>query len=251
VDVVELIRRRARREFRVPVPMRPLDDRKNFKDIILTLSEADAKKEAGRCLDCHKMCSICVGVCPNLAIMTYQIAPFEARLPDLTAVGGRVARSPGRTFRVDQPFQVAVLTDFCNECGDCATFCPTAGRPYKDKPRLYLTRREFERERDNAFMVFRNRNAWAMQAKVGGATHEIVWNGDLRYNSPKVHATLDPDTFDLRTAGVGPACAEGDAVSLDACASMYVLLRGLRESMSHLPTAEIDQAAPLAPAADA
>ncbi len=251
VNVVDLIRRRARREFRVPVPMRSLEDRRNFKDIILTLSEADAKKEAGRCLDCHKMCSICVGVCPNLAIMTYKTAPFEARLPDLKVSGGRLARSLGRTFRVDQQFQIAILTDFCNECGDCATFCPTAGRPYKDKPRLYLTRREFEREKDNAFMVFHDGSVWAMQAKFGSATHDIVWNGDLRYNSPKVRATLDPDTFDLKTADMGPACAEGDAVSLDECANMYVLLRGLRDSMSHMPTATIDEAAPLVQAAKA
>jgi hypothetical protein len=32
---------------------------------------------------------------------------------------------------------------------------------------------------------------------------------------------------------------------------MYVLLRGLRDSLSHVPTAEIDAAAPLAPAANA
>jgi hypothetical protein len=32
---------------------------------------------------------------------------------------------------------------------------------------------------------------------------------------------------------------------------MFVLLRGLRDSMSHMPTAEIDEAAPLAPAGKA
>jgi hypothetical protein len=114
---------------------------------------------------------------------------------------------------------------------------------------LYLTRGEFEREQDNAFTVFRDGSVWAMQARFGGATHDIVWNGDLRYNSPKLRATLDPESFDLKTADIGPACAEGDAVSLDACASMVVLLRGLRDSMSHVPTATIDEAAPLARAA--
>ena len=33
-----------------------------------------------------------------------------------------------------------MLTDFCNECGNCVTFCPTSGEPYRDKPRLYLDR---------------------------------------------------------------------------------------------------------------
>jgi putative selenate reductase len=183
--------------------------------------------------------------------MTYKATPFEARLPDLKAAGGRIARSLGHTFRVDQQFQIAILTDFCNECGDCATFCPTAGRPYKDKPRLYLNRKEFEHEKDNAFMVFRDDHAWAMQAKFGGATHDIVLNGDLKYSSPKLRASIDPKTFKVKSVEPGPDCAEGESPSLDACASMYVLLSGLRDSMPHVPTAVIDAAAPLAPAGKA
>ena len=80
-----------------------------------------------------------------------------------------------------QAFQVAVLTDFCNECGNCTTFCPTAGQPYRDKPRLYLDRQEFEAQQDNAFMVFRKRDQWAMEARWQGATHRIELNGELDY----------------------------------------------------------------------
>jgi putative selenate reductase len=191
------------------------------------------------------MCSICVSVCPNLAILTYGITPFEARLPGLSAAGGRLSRSLGRTYRVDQQFQIAVLTDFCNECGDCTTFCPTAGRPYRDKPRLYLRRAEFERESDNAFMVFRDGGTWAMQARFGGETHGLVLDAELRYASPRLRATLDPVSFELRSAEPGPSCADGESVDLDACANMFVLLRGLRDSLSHVPTAAIDEAAPL------
>ncbi|NIT94709.1 MAG: hypothetical protein GWM91_04295, partial [Actinobacteria bacterium] len=61
-------------------------------------------------------------------------------------------RDPKR-FVVDQPLQIAVLTDFCNECGNCVTFCPTSGEPYRDKPRLYLDRADFLAESDNAFMM--------------------------------------------------------------------------------------------------
>ena len=30
-------------------------------------------------------------------------------------------------------YQVVHIDAFCNECGNCATFCPWDGRPYKDK----------------------------------------------------------------------------------------------------------------------
>ena len=58
----------------------------------------------------------------------------------------RCERVQGHSYGLDQEEQVAILTDFCNECGNCATFCPTAGRPYADKPRLYLRRAEAEAE---------------------------------------------------------------------------------------------------------
>ncbi|MCK7538374.1 MAG: hypothetical protein MZV63_49195 [Marinilabiliales bacterium] len=34
--------------------------------------------EAGRCLWCDEMCSICTTVCPNLANRTYECEPMSA-----------------------------------------------------------------------------------------------------------------------------------------------------------------------------
>lgn len=237
-DMADLIGRRARREFRVPVPHRPLEDRQNFEEVVLTLSKEDAQKEAARCLDCQKLCSICVGVCPNLAIVTYPVKPFEARLPDLTVQNGRIEKAHGETYRVDQPYQVAVLTDFCNECGNCVTFCPTSGKPYKDKPRLYLNRTEFLAERDNAFMIFRENQTVSMDARFAGDTHHLlVEQGTLHYAGPLFRARLMEDGFVLEEAELTNGSQNGDRLSLRECAAMYVLLKGLGESMPHLPAA--------------
>ncbi len=237
VDVVDLQRRRSHREFRVPVPELPVSNRTGFDEILLTLSEEEARREASRCLDCHRICSLCVSVCPNLAFFTYRAEAFEARLPELTLRGGQVASAPGRLYRVDQPFQVAVLTDFCNECGNCATFCPTSGRPYRDKPRLYLRRSEFEAEPDNAFMVSRPNGAWRLEARFGGATHEITIGDDVVYVSPKLRAKLDAKTFEVREIVPAASWAEGETLSLNEAAAMFVLLRSVRDSAGHMPTA--------------
>jgi len=193
IDQAELLRRRSRREWRVPSPHTPLKDRDNSREVVLTYDAQQARAEAARCLDCDTYCSLCVGVCPNLALLTYETAVSAQDGP------------------VQQPFQVAVLADLCNECGNCTTFCPTAGRPYRDKPRLYLDRPEFEAQQDNAFMVFRNKDQWAMDARWQGSTHHIELDSDLDY------------------AGNEPPSAQ-------PYLSMLVLLRGLAKSMPHLPT---------------
>ena len=39
----------------------------------------------------------------------------------------------------------------CVSCGACVTACPTSGKPYKDRPRMYLDQAEFDAESSNAF----------------------------------------------------------------------------------------------------
>jgi putative selenate reductase len=236
-DLHQLLRRRAHRDWRVPVTYTPLDERMNFNETILTYTPEQAMAEASRCLDCHEICSLCVGVCPNMALMTYRSEPFIASLPTLAITAGEVELGETAEFRADQLFQIAVLTDFCNECGNCTTFCPTAGEPYRDKPRLYLDREDFEAQQNNAFMLIRDGDAAVMEARWDGDTHRIELNGDLRYTSPALSARLDPTDFSVLEATPGKAAADGQNLSLAPCASMYFLLRGLSESMPQLPWA--------------
>jgi len=77
-DPVGLLQRRSHREWRLPVPHVPVAEREGFQPVVLTFSEEEAKREASRCLDCQTMCSICVGVCPNLAILSYGSTPVDS-----------------------------------------------------------------------------------------------------------------------------------------------------------------------------
>ena len=195
-NTAALLRRRSHREWRVPVPHSPVAERKNFNEVVLGYSGQQARLEAARCLDCNTYCSLCVGVCPNLALQTVQV-------------------EPGETSGIKQAYQIVVLTDLCNECGNCTTFCPTAGEPYRDKPRLYLDRAEFEAQQENAFMVFRETGTgksekWTMDARWAGETHQIE---DIETDGEAAHFSIEP------------------------YAAMRLLLQGLRQSMPHLPTA--------------
>jgi len=88
-DTTELLRKRSYRQWRVPVPHIALNERHNFNEVMLTYNEEQAHAEASRCLDCHEFCSLCVGVCPNLALQTWQTPePGPANLANRTLRGG-------------------------------------------------------------------------------------------------------------------------------------------------------------------
>ena len=233
VDLHDMVVRRSRREYRVPVSFTSLDERDGFDDTVISYTPEEAMREASRCLDCHEICSLCVGVCPNMALMTYQMEAVRADLPALTVRDGVVVAGDIAPFVADQQFQIAVLTDFCNECGNCVTACPTSGEPYRDKPRLYLNREDFEAEKTNAFMMFSDS---IMEARVDGETHRLEVNGHIEYTSPAFRAKLDANTLELIEA-TPVAAVDGASLSLGPAAVMHTLLRGVSGSMPHIPAA--------------
>ena len=238
-DVQALVVRRARREYRVPINVTGLDRRAGFEETVLGYSAEEATREASRCLDCDQICSLCVGVCPNMALMTYQMTPVRADLAVLAVSDGAVVATGSTPFVVSQPLQIAVLTDFCNECGTCVTACPTSGRPFVDKPRLYLDRADFEAQASNAFMLLGN---GVMEARFDGATHRIAAsdtgaaNARITYTAPGFRAVLDADTFALVEA-TPTGAADGEELSLKPAAVMATLLTGVTGSLPHIPTA--------------
>jgi putative selenate reductase len=189
IDTATLLRRKSNRTWRIHAPRLPLADRQGFDEVQLTYNAEQARAEASRCLDCDVYCSLCVGVCPNLALQTYE--------------------SASQNSSARQRYQVAVIADLCNECGNCTTFCPTAGSPWRDKPRLYVDRTAFEAEHDNAFMVFRDGDTWSMDARYKGETHHLRAGG--------TENTAEP------------------------FAMMSVLLDGIANSMPHLPVTEYER----------
>jgi NADPH-dependent glutamate synthase beta subunit-like oxidoreductase len=235
-DMAGLVIRRARREYRVPTRFTPLTLRHTFDETALVFTEEEARAEASRCVDCDTICSLCVGVCPNLALMTYTIDTFELDLPTFRVSDGSLVETGTRSFRVDQPYQIAVLTDFCNECGNCVTACPTSGKPFEDKPRLYLDRSEFDAQTTNAFMMRRDGDTTTVLGQFDGETHQLSMNGAIEYASGSVVASFD-GSMRLQSAAPGVSAKDGDDPSLEPAAVMYAVWKGLDGSMPEVPVA--------------
>ncbi len=226
LDLPARLRQQATRVRRVDVPELPLAKRNSFDEVILTMTPAVAQAEAARCLRCDQFCSICTSVCPNQAFLTYESKPFSADLATWTVRGGRAVADKPQSFAVVQASQTAVLTDFCNECGNCATFCPTAGRPYQDKPRLYVAKSEFEAQADNAFRITGIGAARKIAGRFGGATHELAPQGaGYVYRAPGLTVALDAA---LKPQGEPEVSApEGATLGLVPAAILAALLRGI------------------------
>jgi putative selenate reductase len=71
-------------------------------------------------------------VCPNDAF-------FKLPTQDVEGLEGRQ--------------QYLVLSELCNECGNCLTFCPENGDPAVIKPRLYLERDRFDAAEGPRFLI--------------------------------------------------------------------------------------------------
>jgi len=238
---MELDRRtlQRRRAIRIPsahAPERDPANRRDFDEVVQTLDVADAQREAARCLDCDILCSYCVGVCPNLALFTYEHIPMHINAPVGCIRNGQWFTLGGETVNLAQRYQVAVLNDFCNECGNCVTFCPSAGKPYLDKPRFYRSHDEWEHEADNAYFVKRDGASTCLLSRRNGQTHRLEMNSRILYQSPSVQAewTLE---WKLTSVSAAENATDTERVSLKPAIEMAALLKDIQTSMPFLPVA--------------
>jgi putative selenate reductase len=85
------------------------------------------------CINCDK----CLPVCPNDANFAYETAARDVEYQSYRVEAGGVRRVPGGRFTVSKTHQIGTFQDFCNECGNCDTFCPEDGGPFLEKPRFF------------------------------------------------------------------------------------------------------------------
>ncbi len=241
VDMPELLQRRCHREKRIEVHNRPVSDRQNFKEVVPTLTTEQAQKEAQRCLDCHKLCSICASVCPNMAIMTYQNEPFSIKLPKIEIKQEKIEFGENQILEINQLYQIAIFADFCNQCGNCATFCPTAGKPYQDKPRIFLYKADFVEQSNNAFMIFKDsQTTWTIQGRFQNQLHNLIYQENLSlltYQTPAFEIKLNSTNFQIMETTLLQNLAIDQSISLEPLATLWVLLKAMKKSMPHIPTA--------------
>jgi len=207
----------------------PIGERDGFDLVERTLPEAAVRDEAARCLQCHLLCDRCVEVCPNRANVAIRVPTVAVDLPIFAIRGGDLAAIGRERVTINQSRQIVHIDDLCNECGNCATFCTHEGEPYRDKPRLFLRREEYEMESGNAFHI----QGGTLFRREGGleARLERTSTGFL-FHGPAVRAWL---SLDFAVEATEAHAAFDGTISLRSAVEMAGLLVGLTESASHLP----------------
>lgn len=93
------------------------------------------------CITCNK----CLPVCPNAANFSIPTGTMSLPTTHYKYRNGRFAPLQGEVFVLKKEYQIANLADFCNECGDCDTYCPEFGGPFIEKPRFFFTELSYKK----------------------------------------------------------------------------------------------------------
>ncbi len=228
-DLAQVRQARARKVLRRRPALLPPEERGTFALVEQTLSEEEARAEAGRCLQCASLCDKCVEVCPNRANYAFLVSPVEVTLPLLACRDGSPVVVGEERFRVTQGRQILHIDDLCNECGNCATFCVHQGRPYRDKPRLFLREEEFLSESDNAWYI-----EWPLlRRREGGEEMRLCWGEEgVQVASSYVHIDLSPT---LEVVGCHLLRPFTGTLSIRTAVEMALVGQGVRRSLPFLP----------------
>lgn len=214
----------------------PPAQRGGYELIEAVLTDEIARAEADRCLQCSSYCDKCVEVCPNRANFTYLVEPVSWQLSRLVCQGDRLITSGSDPYSIGQTRQILHLDDFCNECGNCATFCVHNGKPYREKPRLFLKEADFDLETDNAFFINKSDTGWVLRCRQAGAESSLfldLTSNLAVYENARLRLELVPAGFQVQRMELKqPFIGEE---SLVVAADMLVLLKGLIATMSYLP----------------
>ncbi|HNX75565.1 MAG TPA: putative selenate reductase subunit YgfK [Candidatus Rifleibacterium sp.] len=222
MNSAQFMTRSARKVRGVKLPEIEVKLRKGFATVVRDLSEAEAKREADRCLYCNDVCNVCVSVCPNRANRSYQVRPGDYLVQAAVFKKGKLKIETEKTMRIRQDSQVINIGDFCNECGNCTTFCPTAGDPYKNKPKFYLTDHSFKEEA-NAFRL----TGKTLRARVEGSELMLEEKDDaLHFHDGSLHARLHRDTFEV--IAVEPRGDKPSHYSFEFALKMAILYTSLK-----------------------
>ena len=130
------------------------DDIRKRKGEIANQTYTNFTLEAGKCLGCNFICNKCVEVCPNRA---------------------NVAIISNSDSFKDQ-YQIIHLDQLCNECGNCETFCPYQGAPYKEKFTFFKSETDYAHSTNDGFFFDENKDLTTVNVRLGSGKGTIVFN---------------------------------------------------------------------------
>ncbi|MBE0639743.1 MAG: putative selenate reductase subunit YgfK [Bacteroidales bacterium] len=218
--------KKTRREAAVRQKILPADERRNFNLVISPLTKLQSNYEAARCLQCDVICNVCVSVCPNHAFFGFEINTEELDIPIVKYGDDFFNVKFKRKLDVRQKYQVINIADWCNECGNCTTFCPTAGVPYKDKMRLHFEKDSFKNE-TSGFLLAKDGKLVHLTMKKNGNLSILSENWDaMIFENDDCMAILNKKTFAIEHIDV--FTEKGGSIELPEITEMKMIYQATK-----------------------
>jgi putative selenate reductase len=175
------------------------------------------------CISCDK----CVPVCPNDANFIYEVHPVNVTYRNLRLAPEGVLPDEEHIFHVNRAHQIANYADFCNECGNCDTFCPEYGGPYIMKPRFFGTTETYALHADHdGFVVERAGDVDTIRGRILGHEYWLRSAGTLDTFSDGV-LEVDVENDKVKATRVLQPERLGHITDLKNYYQLRLLLRGV------------------------
>ena len=119
-------------------------------------------------------CDICIPVCPNAA--NFSFITGKLTLPKFLykIEHRRLTSTEDGNFEILKNTQIGNIVEFCNECGNCDTFCPELGGPFKRKPNFFLSPALFKSSTDKDGFCFPSRKQ--LLARIDNDEYGLIFN---------------------------------------------------------------------------
>lgn len=121
-------------------------------------------QEDKRCLECSSICECCVEVCPNRANIAIAVdfSPMK---------------------------QIIHIDGMCNECGNCATFCPYDSKPYQDKFTLFCDEISFNNSNNQGFLLL-EKETCKFRIRLDGKIQDVVLNKNASFFNNEIEQII-------------------------------------------------------------
>jgi putative selenate reductase len=221
----ELMIKRSKRIFGQKAKEVLPENRRNFKLVTETLGRQAIIDEANRCLFCDEICNICTTVCPNFANYSYEAKPFRFELQKAVIMeGDQIDIQSDAIFEIKQNYQILNIGNFCNDCGNCSSFCPTGSAPYKEKPKFFLTISSFN-DAEEGYYLARLKDRKNLIYRHNGSIETLSELSDeYIFESDYVIATFNKKDFKLLNVKFKTPCVK--QAQFKHAAEMSVLMKG-------------------------
>lgn len=178
------------------------------------------------CITCDK----CIPVCPNDANFTYQTPEFQQSYTNYSiSADGTLTAMASAELKLKKSRQIANFAAFCNECGNCDTFCPEYGGPFIEKPTFFPDLEQWQEwTKYDGFFIRKADDAEEIFGRIKGIDYLLQIpsaNAHHVFNCPAGSVLVDPEKASVTE--VLEARGPGGLVDMHTYLTLRILLQGV------------------------